>query len=74
MVVSEPEGSMTWYPVSDHPRDKATYNFSITVPEGRTAVANGLPAGRAGHGNGRTTLVLGCPGPAGQLPLDRIGR
>ena len=45
MVVSEPEGSMTWYPVSDHPTDKATYSFEITVPEGKVAVANGIPAG-----------------------------
>ncbi len=42
MVVSEPEGSMTWYPVSDHPTDKATYSFAITVPEGKVAVANGV--------------------------------
>jgi hypothetical protein len=44
MVVSEPEGSMTWYPVNDHQTDKATYSFEITVPEGKAAVANGLPA------------------------------
>ncbi|MFE5670546.1 M1 family metallopeptidase [Agromyces sp. NPDC056523] len=44
MVVSEPEGSMTWYPVSDHQTDKATYSFEITVPAGKVAVANGLPA------------------------------
>jgi aminopeptidase N len=44
MVVGEPEGSMTWYPVSDHQTDKATYGFEITVPEGKVAVANGLPA------------------------------
>ena len=33
MVVGEPEGSMTWYPVSDQQTDKATYDFQITVPE-----------------------------------------
>ena len=49
MVVGEPEGSMTWYPVSDHQTDKATYSFEITVPEGKVAVANGLPARRPGH-------------------------
>jgi aminopeptidase N len=41
MVVGQPEGSMTWYPVSDHPTDKATYQFAIAVPEGKVAVANG---------------------------------
>ncbi len=42
MVVGEPEGSMSWYPVNDHPTDKATYSFRIAVPEGKAAVANGL--------------------------------
>jgi aminopeptidase N len=27
--------------VNDHPTDKASYDFQITVPEGKTAVANG---------------------------------
>ena len=44
MVVNEPDGAMTWYPVSDHPLDKASYSFEIKVPEGKVAVANGLPA------------------------------
>ncbi|MBK8903405.1 MAG: M1 family metallopeptidase [Anaerolineaceae bacterium] len=41
-VLSEPDGSRFWFPNNDHPRDKATYRFEITVPEGLTAVANGL--------------------------------
>ncbi|SEE32930.1 M1 family metallopeptidase [Jiangella alba] len=41
MVASEPDGSMTWYPVSDHPTDKATYDVAVTVPEGLVAVGNG---------------------------------
>lgn len=61
MVVSEPEGSMTWYPVSDHPRDKATYSFDITVPAGKTAVANGLPAGDPVTAGGRTTWSWEAP-------------
>jgi len=32
-VTSEPRGASLWYPVNDHPQDKATYSFSITVPE-----------------------------------------
>jgi aminopeptidase N len=61
MVVSEPEGSMTWYPVSDHPRDKATYSFEITVPAGKTAVANGLPAADPVTAGGRTTWSWDAP-------------
>jgi len=61
MVVSEPEGSMTWYPVSDHPTDKATYSFAITVPEGKTAVANGVQSKPAVTANGRTTWYWNAP-------------
>lgn len=42
MVVGQPEGNMTWFPASDHPTDKATYSYEITVPDGKVAVANGL--------------------------------
>ena len=41
-VLSEPDGSRYWFPNNDHPRDKALYRFEITVPNGLTAVANGL--------------------------------
>ena len=61
IVVSEPEGSMTWYPVSDHQRDKATYSFEITVPAGKTAVANGLPAREAVTADGETTWFWDAP-------------
>jgi aminopeptidase N len=40
-VVNEPQGSPGWYPANDNPRDKATYAFAITVPEGITAIGNG---------------------------------
>ena len=45
VVAGEPQSATDWFPSNDHPRDKATYDFAITVPEGLTAVANGLPAG-----------------------------
>ena len=40
-ALNEPDGASAWLPVSDHPSDKATWRFEITVPEGTTAVANG---------------------------------
>ena len=61
MVVGEPEGSMTWYPVSDHQTDKATYTFAITVPQGKVAVANGLPAGDPVTEDGSTTWSWDAP-------------
>lgn len=41
IVASEPSGSATWYPVNDHPSDKATYTIVATVPETFVAVGNG---------------------------------
>ena len=40
-VLNEPEGGRTWLPSDDHPSDRATFRFEITVPAGLTAVANG---------------------------------
>ena len=31
-VANEPQGSPTWFPVNDTPRDKATYRATVTVP------------------------------------------
>ena len=41
-VLNEPDGARTWLPSNDHPSDKATYHFTITVPAGVSAVANGV--------------------------------
>lgn len=41
-VVSEPDGTRSWLPVNDHPTDKATYSFHVTVPKGQVAAANGV--------------------------------
>ncbi len=55
VVASEAYGAPTWYPVNDSPRDKARYSFRVTVPRGKVAVANGLPAGRPVTRQGWTT-------------------
>jgi aminopeptidase N len=44
-VSGEPEGAATWFPANDHPIDKATYTFRVTVPSGVGVIANGLPRG-----------------------------
>ncbi|HWK30370.1 MAG TPA: M1 family metallopeptidase, partial [Solirubrobacter sp.] len=40
----EPNVASTWFPVSDHPRDKASYTFRVSVPKGLGVVANGTLA------------------------------
>ncbi len=42
VAVGEPFGARSWYPVNDHPSDKATYTFTLDVAEGLTGVANGV--------------------------------
>ena len=53
-VVNEPQGSPGWYPANDNPNDKALFDFSITVPEGLTALANGRLVSTS-TANGKTT-------------------
>lgn len=50
-VLNEPDALRSWMPAHDHPSDKATWRFEITVPEGLTGVANGeLVEERPGEG------------------------
>ena len=41
LVAGEPHVASTWFAVNDHPLDKATYTFTIRVPHGLEAIANG---------------------------------
>jgi len=41
-VVSEPQGTPSWMPVNDSLKDFATWDFQVTVPKGRTVMANGV--------------------------------
>ena len=41
-VAGEPMGSPGWYPVNDEPADKATFDFTVTVPKGLTVMCNGV--------------------------------
>jgi hypothetical protein len=42
LVVGQPHSASAWFPVNDHPSDKASYSFDVTVPAGLEAVANGV--------------------------------
>ncbi|MFH8339854.1 M1 family metallopeptidase [Streptomyces sp. AM6-12] len=52
--LGEPVGSMAWFPGNDHPSDKATYDITVTVPQGLQAVSNGELADQSTRG-GRTS-------------------
>lgn len=53
-VVSEPGGAMTWYPVNNHPTDKATYTLRITVDKPNIVAANGVLVEEIDLGDQRT--------------------
>ena len=75
MVVGQPEVAATWFPVNDHPIDKATFAFHITVPTGVGVVANGLPRGTEPAAPGWTTHVWRARDPmASYLATVAIGR
>ena len=53
IVQGEPHVAATWFPANDHPRDKASFAFHITIPTGLEAIANGVlvePADRTAPG------------------------
>jgi aminopeptidase N len=52
----EPNAASTWMPLSDHPADKATWTFRVTVPAGISAIANGELVSQSTR-RGRSTFV-----------------
>ncbi|MGN9906238.1 M1 family metallopeptidase [Phytohabitans sp. LJ34] len=54
IALGQPESASTWFPVNDHPIDKATYDVEATVPEGLAALSNGVPGGDADSGGWTT--------------------
>ncbi len=54
-VVSEPAGAESWYPVNDHPCDKATYTFRVTAPKPYIVAANGQLQDTRDNGTTTTT-------------------
>jgi len=54
-VVSQPSGAHGWFPVNDHPSDKATYTISATVPDGTEVLANGVLESMIANGDGTST-------------------
>jgi aminopeptidase N len=45
-ALGEPNSASSWYPVNDHPADKATFALAMTVPHGVEVLSNGVPGPR----------------------------
>jgi aminopeptidase N len=52
----EPNGASTWFPSNDHPSDKASFTFRVTVPENLSVIANDRLLSRRAAG-GKATFV-----------------
>jgi aminopeptidase N len=42
IAIGEPEVASTWFPVNDHPRDKATYTIKVSAPTALAALSTGV--------------------------------
>lgn len=56
-TLDQPDGAHTWFPINDHPSDRATYEFRLRVAEPLTAVANGQLIETLAHDDGTRTFV-----------------
>jgi len=75
LFIGEPESAAAWFPVNDHPKDKATYGIDLTVPDRLKAISNGHFLGKAPAGSGRTTWSWEVTDPmASYLATAAIGR
>ena len=74
VVAGEPEVAALWFPVNDHPTDKARFTFRIKVPAGLEAIANGLLVDSRTF-QGWTTWTWAAPEPmAPYLATATIGQ
>jgi aminopeptidase N len=55
IAVGQPLIASTWFPVNDHPRDKATFRISLTAPDDLVALSNGVLESKQPRGDGTTT-------------------
>jgi aminopeptidase N len=74
VVAGQPEVAANWFPVNDHPTDKAAYTFVVTVPAGLEAVANGRLVGHRTHGRSSTWVWNAREPMASYLATATIGQ
>jgi aminopeptidase N len=74
VMLNQPIGAATVYPVDDHPTEKATYSFRLTAPSDLTTLANGEPAGTTTKGGSTTTRWEMRRPMASELAMIAIGK
>ena len=72
-LFGQPDRAHVFFPMNDHPRDKARVTFRITTPSDLQAVANGTLQSRTTHGD-RATYVYSTRDPiATQVVQAAVG-
>jgi aminopeptidase N len=62
IAIGEPQVAASWFPVNDHPRDKATYHIAVAAPDGLAVLSNGILTGHSSAGGFTTwTWVESAP-------------
>ena len=72
-TMQEPWGAHTWYPVNDHPSDKAYYDFRVDTPASQHGVAGGQLVSDRVHGDRRVTRFYVSEPAAAYLTTIAIG-
>ncbi|GAA2663355.1 MULTISPECIES: M1 family metallopeptidase [Actinosynnema] len=54
LAIDQPDIAPWWFPSNNHPRDKATFDVSVAVPDGVEVLSNGLFQGTVKQINGWT--------------------
>ena len=79
-ILGEPTGNRTWFPLNEHPADKATYTFRYTVPKPFLVVGNAVKVEEVDNGD-TTTFVYASADPianylvtfhAGRLEIEEL--
>jgi aminopeptidase N len=73
VFLGQPEVAATWFPVNDHPRDKASYRIRLTVPAGLEAISNGSLVEKSSSDGWSTWTWSGAGEMASYLATAAIG-
>jgi aminopeptidase N len=57
LVAGEPSGSSSWFPLNEHPLDKAPYSFLITIDDAFDVAANGVLEETIANDDGTATHI-----------------
>jgi aminopeptidase N len=74
LVAGQPTGAPTWFPCNDRPDDRARMTMRITVDDGYTVAATGVPAVTSRRAGRATTVFTSDVPTATYLAAVHVGR